>query len=369
MAEAVDMTTIDARFRGRYGEFELNVAFSIPAKGITALFGQSGCGKTTVLRCIAGLNRMKEGSLIINGECWQDEKLFLSPHKRPVGYVFQEANLFAHLSVRGNLDYGYKRSNTRDGSPDFDEIVELLGLQGLLDRSPERLSGGERQRVAIGRALMSGPRLLLMDEPLAALDRFSKNEILPYLERLHDHLAIPVLYVSHDIAEVERLADQMLLLDRGRVQAVGPLADLLSDPALPMARMPDASVMMEGVVTAYDEEYNLSTLTVMGGKLIVAGNIGQQGSLHRLRIGASDVGLCRTRAPEGSSILNGLQARISWSETNDAHQVTVFLNLGRHGEGAGLLARITRKSWDTLQLKQGDVVHALIKGVALTDKL
>ncbi len=362
------MDTIDAHFRGQHGDFLLNVAFSIPAKGITALFGHSGCGKTTVLRCIAGLNRLSEGSLTVSGECWQQDQFFLAPHRRPIGYVFQEANLFAHLSVRANLNYGYKRSQTRDGSPDFDEVVELLGLQALLDRSPERLSGGERQRVAIGRALMSGPKVLLMDEPLAALDRFSKNDILPYLERLHDHLAIPVIYVSHDQAEVERLADHMILLDQGRVQAAGPLTDLLSDPALPMARMPDASVVMEGIVTAYDDDYNLSTLNVVGGKLIVPGHIGLKGSLHRLRIGASDVGLCRDLAPQSTSIINSPLARIGWAETNDAHQVTVFLNLGRHGEGAGLLARITRKSWDALQLQQGDVVHALIKGVALTNK-
>jgi molybdate transport system ATP-binding protein len=362
------MSEILARFRGKLGEFSLDVEFAIPSRGVTALFGHSGCGKTAVLRCVTGLNRMTGSRLIVNGETWQDKTQFIPTHRRPLGYVFQEANLFPHLSVKRNLTYGLRRSSTREGGPDFDEIVDWLGLQTLLDRSPEKLSGGERQRVAIGRALMSGPEILLMDEPLAALDRFSKNDILPYLERLHDNLAIPVLYVSHDLAEIERLADHIVLMENGRVRAAGALVEVLSDPALPLARMPDAAVIMEGSVKSYDEEYGLSTMAVSGGTLIVPGRIGETGSTHRLRISASDVGLCRSRTPEGSSILNGPVARITTSEVANQQQVTVFLKLGDEGNGADLLARITRKSWDTLGLEHGDMVHALIKGVALTDK-
>ncbi len=357
---------IEARFQGQLGDFTLDASFRIPAKGITALFGPSGCGKTSVLRCIAGLNQLPGSQLSVNGESWQNGKQLLPTHKRPIGYVFQEANLFNHLSVKENLIFGFKRSANRDKAPFLNEIVSLLGLEALLARSPLKLSGGERQRVAIGRALMTGPQVLLMDEPLAALDRFSKDDILPYLERLHDQLEIPVLYVSHDLAEVERLADQMILMENGRVRALGPLEQLLADPALPLAAMPDAAAVLEGVVTGYDPVYSLTTLYVSGGSLTAPGEIGAKGSLHRLRIGASDVALCRERAPGGSSILNGPVAKIMAMEYRQPHQVTVFLRLGEDGAGAALLARITRKSWDKLALQKGDVVHALIKGVALT---
>ncbi len=361
------MSTVDARFRGGFGRFRLDVDFTAPARGVTALFGPSGCGKTTVLRCVAGLDRMAEGRLTVDGRVWQDARTFIAPHRRPVGYVFQEASLFPHMSVRANLTYGRRRNGTGAKAADFDDVVELLGLTRLLDRSPARLSGGERQRVAVGRALLSGPEVLLMDEPLAALDRFSKNEILPYLERLHDHLAIPVLYVSHDIAEVERLADHMVFLEEGRVAAAGPLAPLLSDPALPFARTPDAAAVIEGEVVGYDPKYGLSTLAVAGGAMVVPGEAGGLGAPRRLRVAASDVGLCRERAPDGLSILNAMEARVKAAEPLGDHQVTVFLGLGADGAGAGLMARITRKSWETLDLRPGSTVVALIKSVALVE--
>ncbi|HEY0836490.1 MAG TPA: molybdenum ABC transporter ATP-binding protein, partial [Azospirillum sp.] len=236
---------MEVRFRGRLGAFAVDVAFAAPARGITALFGPSGCGKTSVLRCVAGLQRL-DGRFALNGDVWQDGAIFRPTHRRPIGYVFQEASLFAHMSVRANLLYGHRRTVGRSVPETIrlDDVVELLGVAHLLDRSPRHLSGGERQRVAMGRALLTQPRLLLMDEPLAALDRFSKDEILPYLERLHDVLPIPVLYVSHDIAEVERLADHLVLLRDGRVVASGPVQELQADPALPIARMPEAGVTL-----------------------------------------------------------------------------------------------------------------------------
>ena len=212
---------VKAAFRGRLGNFMLDAEFSVPATGVTAIFGASGCGKTTVARCIAGLQHMTDGFCAVDGDIWQDRQSFRPVHQRPIGYVFQEANLFPHLSVRGNLLFGApKMAGARIG---FDEVVELLGLSALLGSSPKRLSGGERQRVAIGRALLSQPKLLLMDEPLAALDRSTKNEILPFLERLHERLSLPVLYISHDMAEIERFAEHLVLMEQGRVISAGPL--------------------------------------------------------------------------------------------------------------------------------------------------
>ncbi|MFW5910041.1 MAG: TOBE domain-containing protein [Thiohalospira sp.] len=206
-----------------------------------------------------------------------------------------------------------------------------------------------------------------MDEPLAALDRFARNDILPYLQRLHDHLAIPVLYVSHDIVEVERLADYMVFMEAGGVRAAGALKTLLADPALPFARAPEAAAVLDGTVTGHDQRYGLSTLSVAGARLVVPGDLGGPGSDYRLRIAASDVGLCRGPAPRGLSILNTPRARITGAEQLDNHQTHVFLKLGEGGEGAALMARITHKSWEGLALHPGETVTVLIKGVSLVE--
>jgi molybdate transport system ATP-binding protein len=211
--------TIEARFTGRLGEFRLDAAFSAPARRITGLFGPSGCGKTTLLRCISGLARM-EGRLVVAGETWQDGRRFTPPHQRGAAYVFQDADLFSHLSVRGNLEFGWRRAGSSRALL-FDEVVALLGLEPLLARSTARLSGGERQRVAIGRALLSQPRLLLLDEPLAGLDAAAKAEILPYLEALHAAIAAPMIYVTHDVSEIARLADHLVVMKAGTVIASG----------------------------------------------------------------------------------------------------------------------------------------------------
>jgi molybdate transport system ATP-binding protein len=357
---------IVARFRGTLGTFALDAGFEAPMRGVTAVFGPSGCGKTTVLRCVAGLQLLKDGYFSIGGEIWQDEAVFRPPHERSVGYVFQEASLFPHLSVRRNLLYGHRRVLRRGAreATRFDEVVTLLGIEPLLDRAPLRLSGGERQRVAVGRALLSQPRLLLMDEPLAGLDRFSKDEILPYLEALHAALSIPILYVSHDIAEVERLADHLVLIQAGHVVASGPLQDLQADPELPIARLPEASVALNATVTCYDPEYGLTTLSVDGGTIVVPGQCGSPGTPQRVRIGASDVSLARQH-PGPSTILNVLPARVAAAESLDRARVNVVIRLGAAGRGARLLARITRKSWDTLGMRPGDLVQAQVKSVAL----
>jgi molybdate transport system ATP-binding protein len=366
---APSLTTgrIDASFRGSVGQFRLDASFSIPATGVSALFGPSGCGKTTVLRCMAGLHRIAQGEFRLAGEVWQDATTFRAPHQRAVGYVFQEASLFPHLSVRKNLLFGARRAGAPDGNGAIrlDEVVDLLGISRLLDRAPQNLSGGERQRVAIGRALLSQPRILLMDEPLSALDRFTKDEILPFLERLHDSLSLPIVYVSHDLAEVERLADHLVLMENGGVRASGPLQDLQSDTSLPLARGRGAAVTLPATASGYDPRYGLLTLLVDGGRFLVASPPAQPGHGWRLRIEAGDVSIARAQRTD-SSIVNVLPALIVDAAPATDAELAVVLRLGSDGQGARILARVTRLSWDQLGLATGMHVFAQVKGVAPT---
>ncbi|ADC61831.1 molybdenum ABC transporter ATP-binding protein [Allochromatium vinosum] len=356
---------IQARFQLDYPEFTLNVDLELPGRGVTALFGHSGSGKTTLLRLIAGLIRIQDGRLSVNGEVWQDDRIFLPTHKRPLGYVFQEASLFPHLTARGNLEYGMKRvGNAMDGAA-LEQAVALLGIGHLLDRRPHQLSGGERQRVAIARALAVQPRLLLMDEPLAALDLKRKQEILPYLERLHDALEIPVLYVSHSPDEVARLADTVVLMEQGRVRAQGAVNELFSRLDLAFAQDQEASAIIEGVVLSHDDDYALTRLEIQGGHLSVARLNRDIHELVRVRIHARDVSLALDE-PGASSILNILPARILEMREIEQAQVLVKLCTGA-GEKTPLLARITRHSRDRLRLHEGQSVFAQVKAVALMD--
>ncbi len=359
--------TIRAAFRGTLGQFALDAGFTAPSKGVTALFGPSGCGKTTVLRCIAGLNRLADGVCEIDGDVWQDrDGTFLPTHRRPLGYVFQEASLFPHLSVRKNLLFGAPRGETGTGKGKvaFDEVTDLLGVTPLLDRSPRNLSGGERQRVAIGRALLSQPKLLLMDEPLSALDRVTKGEILPFLERLRDRLSLPIVYITHDIAEVERLADQVVLMEKGHVLASGPLADLQSDPSSPLARARDAAVTLDAAVEAYDAAYGLLTLAVRGARFTVSAAPAPAGEHRRIRVIATDVSLAR-EPPILSSILNVAPGRIVSATAVDSSELVAVVALGLEGTGVRVLSRLTRKSWDELGLGENALVYAQVKTVAL----
>jgi molybdate transport system ATP-binding protein len=364
-----DAGVISVSLSGMLGNFSLNAAFDVPARGVTSLFGPSGCGKTTVLRCLAGLQRLS-GRVIVDGDVWQDSQagVFLPPHERHTGYVFQEASLFPHLSVADNLLYGarrVRRSTVRQNGPSLDGVVDLLGIRHLLDRATTTLSGGERQRVAVGRALLSAPRVLLMDEPLSALDRMTKDELLPYFERLHEQLSLPILYISHDFAEVERLADTLVLMERGHVIANGALGELQTDPSLPLLSAHEATVVLEGRVESIDDHYALTTLTVPGARLTVSGRHGSVGEKRRLSIAASDVSLARS-APIDSTILNCLPARIvSIEGSRDAPQVSVILALGDGGRDNRIAARITRKSLEHLNFRAGDDVFAQIKSVAL----
>jgi molybdate transport system ATP-binding protein len=349
---------IEVRLHLKYSGFALDVELQLPGRGVTALYGPSGSGKTTCLRCIAGLERAEDGFVQINDEVWQDSRngRFVAPHKRALGYVFQEASLFPHLSARANLAFGLKRIPRLQRRVEMAHATELLGIAHLLEHNPQHLSGGERQRVGIARALLTSPRLLLMDEPLAALDSQRKNEILPYLERLHDELDIPV-------DEVARLADHLVLLGDGKVLASGPIGETLARLDLPLARGDDAGVVVTGSVIAYDDHYQLLTLQLPDCPLQirVAHTPMAVGKQLRVKIQARDVSLSH-QAQAHSSILNRLPVTViqDVAADNSAH-VLVRLDAA----GTPLLARITRFSRDQLQVQPGQALWAQIKAVAV----
>jgi molybdate transport system ATP-binding protein len=355
--------SIAARFRVERPGFLLDVDLSLPARGVTAVFGPSGCGKTTLLRAIAGLERDPGGLCRVGENLWQDgARLFVPTHRRPLGYVFQEASLFAHLSVRGNLEYGLKRVPESERRVTLDEAAALLGVERLLARRPEGLSGGERQRVAVARALLTSPRLLLMDEPLAALDRASKRDILPYLERLRDELAMPVLYVSHAPDEVARLAHHLVLLEAGRVRAAGPIVELLTRLDLAREQGIEAEAVVEARVAEHDPTYHLTYLDFAGGRFSLVHGSLPLGRKVRLRVLARDVSIT-LEPPTGTSILNRFPAVVDDLAEDGPAQVLVRLDLA----GTPILARITRKSAAVLALAPGKRVHAQVKTVALLD--
>ncbi len=352
---------IEVRLQNRLGDFNLDVAFEAPSVGVTALFGHSGSGKTTVLRSVAGLVRAPQGIVRVNGEVWQDQQQFLPTFRRRLGYVFQEASLFPHLSVRRNLEYGWNRIPKKERQIRFDDVVQLLGLAPLLTRATQSLSGGERQRVAIGRALLTSPKLLLMDEPLAALDHAAKRAILPYLECLHDEFAIPSLYVSHDPNEVAQLSDHMVLIEEGRVAAQGETADMLTRLDLPLASYDTAAALLEGYVSSHDDTYHLTWISMHGGRVAVSREDLRVGKHTRIRIQARDVSLA-LRAHNDTSIINILPARVVDTREISPSQMLVRLALE---DDQKLLARITRRSALSLGLREGMQLYAQVKSVAL----
>lgn len=353
---------IRAKFRVDRANFQLSVDLTLPGRGISVLFGHSGSGKTTCLRAMAGLERADQGYFAIGHKVWQDDaqRHFVPPHLRALGVVFQEASLFPHLSVRGNMEFGQKRTSTATSRFSLPEIAELLGLGTLLDRAPADLSGGEKQRVAIARALLAAPEILLMDEPLAALDLKRKLEILPYLERLRSELAIPIIYVSHSPDEVARLADHLVLLDAGRVVADGELNSVLSRIDLPAIFADDAGVVIEAVIAAH-EANELTRLEFPGGRILVSRHPQAPGTPMRCRIHARDVSLALI-PQEQSSILNSVAAQVvELAPTATPGQMLIKLDAG----GTPLLARITQRSVENLGIRPGLDVHAQIKSVAL----
>jgi len=356
--------TIDIDLTLRWPDFTLRVQQSLPGRGVTALFGHSGSGKTTLLRCVAGLER-PSGTLHFKGQVWQDAQSFLPPHRRPLGYVFQDANLFPHLSVLGNLRYGLKRAGR--GDADITPIVELLGIDHLLQRRPHLLSGGERQRVGIARALALQPQLLLMDEPLSALDIKRKQEILPYLERLHNELDIPVLYVTHAPAEVLRLADHVVMMQGGQVLDSLPLAQAVALPGSPLFAGHSHVAVLQ--CRADSAAQGLRALEVAGQLLRVpeeACSGCAPGRVMRLQVSARDVSISLLHLPE-VSINNQLQARVV-DIADAAHPVNVLVRL-ELGDGQLLFAEITRASRERLELRPGMLVWALVKAVALAGDL
>ncbi|MEY8875670.1 MAG: molybdenum ABC transporter ATP-binding protein [Leptothrix sp. (in: b-proteobacteria)] len=384
---------IEARFQLERPGFRLDVDLRLPGRGVTALFGPSGSGKTTLLRCIAGLERAPHGHLSVLGEVWQDGHSWRPTHQRPLGYVFQDANLFEHLSVLDNLRYGLRRLNGADGRPwwrrgreasqeHLERAIELLGIGHLLQRRPAHLSGGERQRVGIARALALSPRLLLMDEPLAALDLTRKREILPYLERLHAELAIPVLYVSHAPDEVARLADHLVVLEQGRVLGHGSLVEMLARLDLPIRLGEDVGAVLDATVGALDPAWHLARMDFRGGHLWTRDPGLPLGRRVRVRVLARDVSLA-SRAHDDSSIMNTLPGVVE-ALADDAHPGVVLVRVrigtqeaapgaapvGRPADGAvsvSLVARVTRRSAAHLGVAIGQPIWLQVKSVALLE--
>jgi len=353
--------SLDVRLRHAFGSFILDVDFTAPA-GVTALFGRSGAGKTTVVNAVAGLLRPAEGRIVVDGATLLDTArgVDVPKHRRRIGYVFQEGRLFPHLSVRQNLAFGGWFAPRTAPQPDFGQVVALLGIAGLLDRSPGLLSGGEKQRVAIGRALLSAPRMLLMDEPLAALDEERKAEILPYLERLRDETRVPILYVSHAVAEVARLATTVVALKDGRVARIGAAADVLSDAgAAPLFGPTEAGAVIGARVLRHDPD-GLSELAAGGGRLLLPWVAAAPGTTLRVRIHARDV-IVALRQPEAISALNVLPAVVAQIGGGEGPAVDLSLICGPDR----VLARITRRSLIALDLAPGRPCFAILKSVAL----
>lgn len=355
------MSGLEIRFEIRKGDFLLSADLSLPSRGIAAIFGPSGCGKTTLLRVLAGLEVPKAATLRLGETAWQEGAKAVAPHRRNIGYVFQDARLFPHMDVRRNIAYGMRRCETPRSASELDELIEMLGLTPLLNRTPRGLSGGEAQRVAIARALATRPRLLLLDEPLAALDHERKEEIVPYLKRLGEVLDIPILLVSHAPAEVARLADHLVVMQAGAVVADGPIAQVLGRIDLPIRLGEDAGAVFDATVVSVDAQDSLLELS-MGGQTVHVRDSGHRvNDRVRVRILARDVSLSRTKQ-EGSSILNHLQAKVE-AIGEDDHPAQALVRLSLAGEP--MLSRLTHRSLRQLGIETGQDIWAQVKTMAV----
>lgn len=352
--------SVDVRLPIQRGEFQLQVNLSISASGVTAIFGPSASGKTSILRAIAGLDRHKGGWVRVGDCVWQDEKTFLPPHSRSVGYVFQEPSLFPHLNVRKNLEYGYKRIPAQERRITFEEAVVLFGVNPILSRKIHFLSGGEKQRVALARAVLTSPDVLLMDEPLSALDAEGREEILPYLETLTQSLQIPTIYISHTLDEITRLAKDMALIDNSEVSKLQPLNEVLTNLDLPLALRKDACSVVIAKVQSWDKKFSMTHLSFSGGTLIVPSKPLPIGKQVRLKIAARDISLS-IRPAEESSIVNCFPVTVDALRPMNDGQTCVRLK----ADGVFLVAHLTLKSAHDLDLKPGKQCYAQVKGVVL----
>ena len=361
------MDLLEAKFQMDFPGFNLDVELNLPARGVTVVFGPSGSGKTTLLRCLAGLERASSGYLKLAGQVWQDEGIFTPVQERKIGLVFQESRLFPHLSIQENLLYGYQRTLTEERKLQLDEVVQVLNLEALLNRRPEKLSGGERQRVAIGRALLTSPKLLLMDEPLASLDMQLKAEIIPFIKRIENEFKTPIVYVTHSMNEVLQLVDTMVVLKSGKVESIGSVEEVFSD-----VRSRDSigdeqlGAVLETVVSEHDEEFGLTKLDFMGQVLHVPRQNVSAGQSLRVHIHSKDVSLS-TEPPSGmTSVLNILRAKIENVGELDPKGYSVDIELDA---GRPILATITRKSLANLNLQPGQPVYAHIKAIKMMHEL
>jgi len=354
---------IHARFQTQLGAFRLNVDLALPGSGVTAIFGHSGCGKTTLLRCMAGLLE-SQGQMRVNGSLWQDNTRNLPTHKRPLGYVFQETGLLPHLSVESNLLFGYRRvpKTMRRIAPD--QVVAWLGLSPLMNRRPGGLSGGERQRVAIARALLTSPRLLLLDEPVSALDEPGKRDVLGYLERLRAHLDIPMVYVSHSVSEVARLADHLVIMREGKVAAEGDLQTVLSRPDQPLALEDDASVIVPATIVKQDTQWHLCLAEFNGGQFWLRDDRQlKPGTPVRLQVMARDVSIALS-ARHDQSIQNVVAATVTDIAPEQTPGVTTLRLMAGN---TPFLARLTTRSVQHLELQEGASVWLQVKSVAIIE--
>ena len=354
--------TLHCSVKQRKTGFILDINLNISSTGITALFGASGAGKTTLLRIIAGLEKVSNSKIFFNEQVWQSgDSNFLPTHRRRIGYVFQQANLFPHLTIEHNLRYGLKRHGNTEAFTHYQDVVDLLNLDSYLNRYPQQLSGGQKQRIAIGRALLSQPQLLLMDEPLASLDIQSKREIIPYLEKIHETISVPIIYVSHSVEEVARIADQIVLVDKGQVLAQGEINDILTRNDLPLAHLNESCSVIDGQIDAFDKEFHLSYVRIGNQTIALSETNKPVGSKVRIRILARDVSLALEKNTS-STIHNIFPAKVlKISQSSDPAKLVVRLKVGN----TILLSQITKFSAYRLKIGVEQDIWAQVKSAAL----